>query len=62
MDRWCAQRQIARGYVLTLDQAWALGRAWYRDRLDPDWRRPTTDEAMRAFASVGLTGDFWELP
>jgi hypothetical protein len=34
---------------------------WYETRLDPDWRRPTAAEATRAFASVGLTTDFWSL-
>jgi hypothetical protein len=50
---------MARGAVLTLEQTWTLAKRWYDDRLDPDWRRPTADEAARAFASVGLVGDFW---
>jgi hypothetical protein len=29
--------------------------------LNPDWRRLTPDEATQAFASVGLTGEFWTL-
>jgi hypothetical protein len=47
--------------VLTLDQTWALARLWYSDRMDPDWRRLTPEEATKAFASIGLTGDFWDL-
>jgi len=47
--------------VLTLDQTWQLARLWYRDRLHPEWRRRTPAEATAAFASIGLTGEFWRL-
>jgi len=46
---------------MTLDQAWKLSQRWYGTRLDPDFRRPTTDEAGAIFESVGLTGPFWKL-
>lgn len=36
-----------------------LSRRWYGTRLDPDFRRPTADQARPIFASVGLTGAFW---
>ena len=46
---------------MTLPQAWALSQHWYGNRLNPDFRRPTTDEAREIFTSVGLTGPFWSL-
>jgi hypothetical protein len=46
---------------MSLDQAWDLSVKWYGNRLAPDFRRPTVDEARAIFASVGLTGDFWKL-
>jgi hypothetical protein len=46
---------------MTIPQAWQLSRQWYGTRLDPDFRRPTAAEAAAIFASVGLTGAFWEL-
>jgi len=61
VDRWCTARRIPRGAVFTLEQAWQLGRAWYADKLSPDWRRATQAEAEATFASIGLTGDFWRL-
>jgi len=61
VDRWCAQRGVARGAVLTLEQIWLLSQLWYGDRLSPGFRRPTHDEAHAIFARVGLTGDFWRL-
>lgn len=48
-----------RGEVFSLEQAWGLGREWYTDKLSPDWRRATPEEAEGTFARLGLTGDFW---
>ena len=61
VDRWCEQRQVARGALMTIAQAWDLSRRWYGTRLDPDFRRPTVEEARAIFANVGLTGAFWRL-
>jgi len=46
---------------MTIEQAWELSKKWYGTRLDPDFRRPTNDEARAIFGSVGLIGDFWSL-
>jgi Alkylmercury lyase len=61
VDRWCALHALARGATFSLEQAWRLGDAWYRDRLSRDWRRRTAQEAEALFAELGLTGDFWKL-
>jgi hypothetical protein len=46
---------------MTIPQAWELSKKWYGNRLDPDFRRATSDEAHAIFASVGLTGAFWHV-
>ena len=61
VDRWCADRGIARGAMFTPDQMWRLARPWFERRLARDWRRPTLDEAHALFERAGLTGDFWRL-
>ena len=61
VERWLEQRGLERGAVFPLGQLWRLADAWYADRLAPDWRRRTPDEAEALFASLGLTGDFWRL-
>jgi hypothetical protein len=61
VDRWCTVRRVPRGASFDLEQAWRLGQAWYADKLSPDWRRANPAEAEAAFASIGLTGDFWRL-
>lgn len=61
VDRWCAQWNQPRGATLTIDQAWQLAGAWYRDKMDPAWRRATVDETEGLLAKLGLTGSFWNL-
>jgi len=54
--------EVSGGALVELEQLWALARAWYGDRLDPDWRPRTRDESQAVLAAVGLEGEFWELP
>jgi hypothetical protein len=61
VDTWCGQTGIERGAVFSFETTWRLADSWYRDRLHPDWRRRTPEEAEALFADVGLTGDFWKL-
>lgn len=58
---WYRGRGISRGATLTLEQQWELARTWYADRMSPQWRRRTPEEAEAVFASVGLSGAFWRL-
>ena len=39
-----------------------LAKAWYGDRLAPDWRPRSRGESQAVLAGAGLTGPFWELP
>jgi hypothetical protein len=61
VDRMMTASGMTRGAIFTLDQCWTLAQAWFADRLDPNWRRRTPDEAAAIFAASGLTGEFWEL-
>jgi hypothetical protein len=61
VEGWLDQRGLERGAVFSMEQMWRLARAWYANRLAPDWRRASADEAEALFAEVGLTGDFWRL-
>jgi hypothetical protein len=59
--RWCDTREMPPGALVTVEQAWQLAYGWYKDKLEPDWRRHTVDEAEALLASIGLTGSFWHL-
>ena len=61
VERWCDSRRVPRGATLGLDQVWRLARAWYGNKLSPQWRRATPEEAEAVFAEIGLTGEFWRL-
>ena len=61
IEKWCSAWRLPRGAVLSLEQAWTLADSWYRDRLSPDWRRRTLDEAHELFRSLALTSEFWRL-
>jgi hypothetical protein len=56
IDRWCQIRDINRGATLTPEQGWQLAYGWYKDKLRPEWRRHTLEEAEALLASIGLTG------
>jgi hypothetical protein len=61
VDRWREQRCLSGGMVFSPEQMWRLADEWYRERLSPDWRRKTPDEAQALFDQLGLTGPFWQL-
>jgi hypothetical protein len=72
-DAWLSARGLKHGATLSVKQQWDLARIWYGDRhgagsvgphnrMSPDWRRRTPDEAQAVFDSLGLTGPFWKLP
>ena len=61
IDRWCRTRNLERGASLTPEQGWQLAQHWYKDKVNPHWRRHTLDEAEALLAKVGLTGAFWNL-
>ena len=59
--RWCNARDLTPGALLSLEQTWALASEWYRDKVQPDWRRHTVEETEDLLARIGLTGAFWSL-
>lgn len=61
IDRWCQAHGLERGATLTPEQGWQLARGWYSEKLNPEWRRHTPEEAEALLAKVELTGAFWNL-
>ena len=61
LSRWLSDRDVERGATMTVEQQWQLATEWYSDRLDPDWRRRSAEEAQHVFDRCGLTGPFWQL-
>jgi hypothetical protein len=46
---------------LTPDQVHALSGPIYSRKLELDYARPTRDELLDHFATLGLTGDYWQI-
>lgn len=61
VKEWYGAKDMPLGRSMSLEQQWHLARLWYSDRMSPDWRRRTPEEAEAVFAEVGLEGDFWHL-
>ena len=57
---WCEKRGVPMRPTVTMPQLWQLAWTWYSNRLEADARRPKPDEMVAIFASIGLTGDFWD--
>ena len=60
VNLWCAAHHIPRRPLVNLTQLWQLAVHWYGNRLTLESRRPAPDEMVPIFASLGLTGPFWD--
>jgi hypothetical protein len=60
-ERWRERAKPPASTTLAIEQATALAHAWYGNKLDPDWRRFTADEAEALFDDLGLDPEFWRL-
>ena len=60
VNGWCESHRVSRRPLLTLEQLWQLAVHWYANRLTVESRRPGAEEMVAIFASIGLTGPFWD--
>jgi hypothetical protein len=60
VNHWCAAHNVSRRPLVSLEQLWQLAVHWYANRLTVESRRPAPDKMVSIFASLGLTGPFWD--
>jgi hypothetical protein len=60
VQQWCSAHNLPVRPMVNLDQLWCLAKTWYGSRLTVESRRPVADEMATIFASIGLTGPFWD--
>ena len=60
VERWLGPRTP--GATIPVTPLSDLARAWWSDRLAPDWRPHTREQNQAILEGVGLTGAFWQLP
>ena len=58
--RWLGPRRP--GATIAIGTLSELAHAWWRDRLDPDWRPHTREQNQAILDGLGLAGAFWQLP
>ena len=56
---WVNQTGELRGEYITLQKTWELSKLWYSNRMSPDYRGRTIEEAEAIFKQLGLTSAFW---
>ena len=59
--RWSEETGTPVGAIFSVEALWVLARLWFRDRLEPGWRRRTPEEVRDIFDRAGLSGPFWSL-
>ena len=63
MNLFRSEEQLpTEGATIPVTKLAELARAWWADRLDPDWRPHTREQNQSILTACGLTGDFWKLP
>ena len=60
-ERWRDDAKLSKSAILPIEQATALAHEWYKNKLDPDWRRYTAEEAEAVFDELALDPEFWRL-
>jgi hypothetical protein len=60
VSAWCESHHVPRRPLVDLEQLWQLAVHWYANRLTVESRRPGAEEMVSIFASIGLTGPFWD--
>jgi hypothetical protein len=60
-ERWRDKAKPPASTILPIEQAAALAHEWYKNKLDPDWRRFTSEEVEALFDELALDPEFWRL-
>jgi hypothetical protein len=58
---WKKSNSITGGEALTIEQTLKLSIPFYRDKMKIDYARPSREQTVAHFKSMGLTGDFWKI-
>jgi hypothetical protein len=58
---WLVEKNMQHGATISLESIWVLSKKWYGDRLSPDFKGRSLDEAQSILHEVGLTDPFWSL-
>lgn len=61
LDDWLKENSVVSGEALSLEQTLKISLPIYKEKMKLDYARPTKEELMIYWDSIGLHGDFWKL-
>ena len=61
LERWKVDNPELAGEALSIEQTHALGLPIFRNKMKPEYVRPSNAQLVDHFRSLGRTGEFWEL-
>src|SRR3989475_6385802 len=61
LAEWMRTGAVAGGEALTIDQTLRLSVPIYKEKMSLDYARPSREQTIAHFQSLGLTGDFWKI-
>jgi hypothetical protein len=61
LDEWIKAGGPTEGEALTIEQTLRLSIPIYRNKMSIDYARPSREETIAHFQSLGLTSDFWKI-
>jgi hypothetical protein len=61
LDEWKRRGSVTGGEALTIEQTLRLSVPIYKDKMSLDYARPSREQTIAHFQSLGLTSDFWKI-
>ena len=61
LAEWMRTGSVTGGEALTIDQTLRLSVPIYKEKMSLDYTRPSRDQTIAHFQSIGLIGDFWKI-
>lgn len=58
---WCRRHSLPLGDIQPITKVLELGRRWYGDYLQSDWRKRSVQDARALFQDLGFTHPVWDL-
>ncbi len=61
LAEWIRSGSVTGGEALTVDQTLRLSLPIYKEKMSLHYARPSREQTIAHFQSLGLTGDFWKI-
>lgn len=61
LAEWIKSGAVSGGEALTIDQTLRLSVPLYETKMSLDYARPSREQTIAHFQSLGLTSDFWKI-